>query len=90
MKNDQMNPNWETFQKQQDWAPKNFQCRKCAKGREIPRLKKSKEAPELNATCWAYLALCSEEHRCDDGEDLNMNHILDSDVNDSVLRMINI
>lgn len=38
----------------------------------------------------ALFGSCSEEHHCDDGEDLNMNHILDSMLMISVLRTINI
>ena len=34
-----------------------FNVTKRAKGRETPRLKKSKEAPELNAICQPYLDL---------------------------------
>ena len=38
-------------------SSKMFNVTKRAKGRETPRLKKSKEAPELNAICQPYLDL---------------------------------
>lgn len=38
-------------------SSKMFSVTKCAKGRKTPRLKKSKEAPELNAACQPYLDL---------------------------------